>query len=88
VQPRPQNRLWLEFADGAQGEVDLSDLAGRGVFEIWNKPGIFEDVTVGQGGSLSWPNDVELGWDGLYIRLTGKPVEEVFPGLKEAPVDA
>ena len=24
-------RIWLRFDDGAQGEVDLSDLAGRGV---------------------------------------------------------
>jgi hypothetical protein len=88
AEPRSRYRIWLEFADGAQGEVDLSDLAGRGVFEIWNEPGMFEDVTISRGGSLSWPNDVELGWDGLYIRLTGKSVEEVFPGLKETPVDA
>ena len=28
-------RLWLRYDDGASGEVDLSDLAGRGVFAAW-----------------------------------------------------
>lgn len=26
--------------------------------------------------------------DALYLRLTGKAVDEVFPSLKPAPVDA
>ena len=78
----------MRFADGAQGEVDLSDLAGRGVFAIWNDPNVFESVIVDKGDALSWPDGVDLGWDALYLRLTGKAVDEVFPGLKKAPVDA
>ena len=26
-------RIWLEFDDGISGEVDLSDVAGSGVFQ-------------------------------------------------------
>lgn len=29
VRPLGSYRIWLRFSDGAQGEVDLSDLAGR-----------------------------------------------------------
>ena len=29
-------RLWLRYDVGAEGEVDLSDLAGRGVFSACN----------------------------------------------------
>ena len=29
-------RIDLTFADGTQGIVDLSDLAGRGVFSLWS----------------------------------------------------
>ena len=36
VEPRSGHRSWLRFSDGAAGEIDLSDLAGRGVFEAWN----------------------------------------------------
>ena len=34
VQAKPLDdyRLWLKYADGPEGEVDLSDLAGRGVW--------------------------------------------------------
>ena len=35
VQPRNSYRIWLRYSDGAAGEVDLSDMAGRGVFEAW-----------------------------------------------------
>lgn len=31
VRPSDGYRIWLRFSDGAEGEVDLSDLAGRGV---------------------------------------------------------
>lgn len=27
-------RIWIRYADGFEGEVDLSHLAGRGVFEL------------------------------------------------------
>ena len=39
VEPRDGFRIWLRYSDGATGEVDLSDVAGRGVFETWNEPG-------------------------------------------------
>lgn len=32
-------RIWLRFSDGSQGEVDLSDLVGLGVFQAWEAPG-------------------------------------------------
>ncbi len=30
-------RIWVGFEDGLEGEVDLSDLAGRGVFQRWTE---------------------------------------------------
>ncbi len=40
-------RLSLKFDDGTSGVVDLSDLAGRGVFEVWKEYDEFRKVTVG-----------------------------------------
>ena len=34
VKAREGLRIWLRFSDGSAGEVDLSDLAGRGVFRV------------------------------------------------------
>ena len=29
-------KLWLRYSDGVEGEVDLPNLAGRGVFKRWD----------------------------------------------------
>lgn len=90
VQANPLDgfRLWLKYADGIEGTVDLSDLAGRGVFEAWSERKVFEAVTVNESGAIVWPGDIDLCPDALYLRLTGRPAEEIFPRLKRAPVDA
>ena len=36
VRPLPNYRIYLEFSDGVKGEVDLSYLVGKGVFQAWN----------------------------------------------------
>ena len=36
IEARPGYHLYLEFADGTKGEIDLSKLAGKGVFQVWN----------------------------------------------------
>lgn len=71
-----------------QGEVDLSHLAGRGVFRAWDTPGAFEAVHISPDGSVSWGGGLDLCPDALYLRLTGKSPEEVFPNLKTSEVDA
>lgn len=81
-------RIWLRYDDGAQGEVDLSDLAGRGVFVRWNDADFFNTVHLGSHGAIEWSPDLDLCPDAMYLRLTGKSVEEVFPGVKLAPADA
>ena len=81
-------RLWLRYADGAEGEVDLSDLAGRGVFEAWNDHRFFEGVHIDESGALALSNDLDLCPDALYLRLTGKTAEDIFPKLKAMGVHA
>ncbi len=88
VRPSDGYRIWLRFSDGAEGEVDLSDLAGRGVFAPWAEPNVFKAVRVEKGGGIEWPGEIDMCPDALYLRLTGKAVDEVFPSLKPTPVDA
>jgi len=79
VEPRDGYRIWLRYSDGAAGEIDLSYLAGRGVFRVWDETGRFETVHIGPAGSIAWDDDVELCPDALYMRLTGKSLEELAP---------
>lgn len=72
-------RIWLRYDDGVQGEVDLSDLAGRGVFAAWDDPAIFNRVRLGSHGAIEWSPNLDLCPDAMYLRLTGKAAEEAFP---------
>lgn len=80
--------LRLKFADGTAGTVDLTDLVGKGVFALWNDYGAFENVSVGESGQLRWGDEVDLCPDWLYLRLTGKQPEDIFPNLKRGIVHA
>jgi len=83
VQALPNYRLYLEFSDGTKGEVDLSDLVGNGVFQVWNDYSFFEKVHLGDHGEIKWNDEIELCADSLYLKLTGKSPEELFPKLRE-----
>jgi hypothetical protein len=81
------HRIWLRFDHGVEGEVDLSHLAGRGVFKAWADCKLFESVHVDANGAIAWNQELELCPDALYLRLTGKTPEDLFPALKTS-VDA
>lgn len=87
VTPQLGYKLHLEYNDGVAGEVDLSEMVGKGVFAAWRDVAVFRAVTVGEHGELRWNEDLELCADALYLQITGKSVEDLFPNLK-APADA
>ena len=82
VKPVSRFAIEVRFDDGAHGIVDLADIAGRGVFTQWLKEGVFESVKITSSGALEWPGELDLCPDSIYMRLTGKTPEEVFPILK------
>lgn len=81
VAAREKYRLFLVYDDGVSGVVDLAFLAGRGVFSKWLEPGVFKAVTLGEAENPAWPGGVDHCPDALYMMLTGKRPEEVFPSL-------
>jgi len=83
VKPLPDYTLRVRYADGVEGEVDLSHLVGKGVFALWNDATAFEKVSIGKSGEIRWNEEVELCPDSLYLEITGKSPEEVFPNLEQ-----
>ena len=81
-------RVSLEFNDGVTGTVDLSSFAGRGVFKAWEQPGVFEQATITPEGALAWPGEIDLCPDMLYLQVTGKQPEELFPAVQHPPAPA
>jgi hypothetical protein len=81
VKALPDYRLELRFDNGERGIVDLSEYAGRGVCAAWEQPGMFEQVAVTDEGAVVWPGEIDFCPDALYLRMTKKRPEEVFPAL-------
>ena len=88
VKPLGEYKLRVRFADGVEGEADLSHLAGKGVFAIWNDYAEFEKIVVGEHGELLWEGGVDLCSDAVYLQITGKSPEALFPKLNESEVNA
>ncbi len=83
VKPLRDFCLEVKFSDGVEGKVDLSEFAGKGVFDLWNDYSQFEKVSIGSGGELIWNDEVDVDGLGIYLRLTGKKPEDILPKLRE-----
>ncbi len=81
AEPLPGYRLHLVYMDGVTGDVDLSHLVGKGVFRLWADPSAFAHVAIGSDGEVRWSDDVDLCPDALYMAITGKRADEMFPNL-------
>ena len=67
VQPLAQYSVRIRFSDGIEGEVDLSDLVGKGVFALWNDPAQFAKVSIDpQTHTLTWPGGIDICPDTLH----------------------
>jgi hypothetical protein len=88
IQARPRYRLFLRYDDGTAGEIDLADMVGRGVFKAWEDVAFFESVSLAPHGAIVWSDAIDLCPDAMYLRLTGKRPEDIFPTLNKAEVDA
>ena len=81
VHPRAGYCIWLRYSDGVAGEIDLSHLAGKGVFKVWDEPGYFEKVHITPHRTIAWDADIDLCADDLYMELTGKSVSGDRPTI-------
>ncbi len=70
--------MWLRFDDGVEGIVDLSDMVGKGVFELWDDPAAFRAAHLGRLGELCWGERIDLCPNSLYLEITGLSTEEFF----------
>ena len=71
AEARPDFKVWVRFEDGLEGEADLSDLAGRGVFVRWtDDPTEFARLEVDpESGTLVWPGGLDVAPDRLYREI-------------------
>lgn len=59
--PQPNYRLWIRYADGLSGVVDLSHLVGKGVFSVWESIDAFNKVYIDiKTQTVAWKGDLDL----------------------------
>jgi len=76
VKALPQYRLWVRFENGIEGEVDVSDLVGKGVFKVWEDTRVFEEVYVDdETCTVAWPGGLDLAPDALYRDIAGVAIQ-------------
>ena len=89
VEPREGFRIWVEFEDGTAGEVDLSYLAERSerVASLWMDRSFFETAHIPTpGAGVAWDGGwIDISPTSLYLRVTGKPLDEVCPQVRFVP---
>lgn len=79
VKPVEPYRLWLQFADGSAGEIDMRPHlhAFRNMFAPLADPTYFAKVRVSRAaGTIRWPNGLDLDPDVLHHLVTGQPLPE------------
>jgi len=81
-------KIWLKYSDGTEGTVNLSHLVGKGVFSLWNNYEEFKKVSIGSSGELLWGKEVDLCPDSLYLQITGKKPQDLFPNIKRKSIHA
>lgn len=85
VEPRDGYTIWLQFADGVEGELDISHWVERPYFASLQNREVFERVHISDHDSISWgfvhekyPDiEVETCDETSYARLLGISLETI-----------
>jgi hypothetical protein len=60
----------------------------RSAREAGNEYANFKKVTIKGGRWIAWSDDIDIDADSLYLKVTGKAPEELFPILQKDPAYA
>lgn len=70
VVPLGKYKLNLTFDDGVNGIVDVSDMAGKGVFTAWEKDDHFSKVFIDkESGAIAWPGNIDIDTLNCYLQI-------------------
>jgi uncharacterized protein DUF2442 len=70
--------LEIEFTDGVQGTVDVSQRLFGPMFEPLRDRALFQQVKVDEFGAVFWPNGADLAPDALYLKLANQQPSEAL----------
>jgi hypothetical protein len=63
-------RIWLRFADGVEGEIDLEPQLWGPMFEPLKDEALFAQFKLSpERSTIFWPNDADLAPEFLYEKV-------------------
>lgn len=76
-------KVRLTFENGVSGTVDFSELAVSPLFGDLKNDEFFKGVSIVRDGrALTWGKELEICADSLFLKITGKKAEDIFPKTK------
>lgn len=76
VEAKGKYVLHVRFSDGLVGTLDLSPLAGKGIFSVWDDNDLFFRPYISETGSISWDEDVDIDAANAYLKVKGITFDE------------
>ena len=74
--------LHVKFLDGVEGDIELSDLVGKGIFKLLQSQELFAKA-YNTGYSIAWSSELEIDSDTIYMEISGKSIDELL--LQNSP---
>lgn len=68
--------LAVHFEDGVKGEIDLTELVSKGIFQSLKDVSQFKKA-YSTCYSIAWTEDLEIDALNVYLQLTGKNLQEI-----------
>jgi hypothetical protein len=77
VQSLNKYRIQILFDDGTTGVLDLSDLAGKGAFMLWDEDDNFNKVFINEeSGAITWPGNLDIDTLTAWLQVKGVTYDE------------
>jgi hypothetical protein len=65
-------KIRVNFTDGMTGVLDLSPVAGTGVFAPLKDEAFFKKAYLGDHGQIAWSDEIQICPDAAYWEIGGK----------------
>ncbi|WP_020597012.1 DUF2442 domain-containing protein [Spirosoma panaciterrae] len=75
VEALPMYRLRLQFDDNTTGLVDLSNLAGKGIFSAWDEDNLFSRPYINEMGTVAWNELIDIDLLNAYLTIKNTTFE-------------
>lgn len=74
----PEYKLQVRFEDEVAGIIDLKPLVQKGIFTVLQNERLFAEVKFNQL-AIFWSEELEIDLLNVYLELSGKSLDELFP---------